>query len=453
MLRSLLVAGVLILVAAGASLADLVYFAKGGQVQLPAKVEGDLVQLDTPDGPKSFPRSDFLAIVPNPEPLSEWPNRRESALKTGTVEARFAAAWWALENGLTPEAIVAFEELRPSSQGHLVTLRTLAGLDALALPCPDPDLEPIRSRLRPLRFREVRSPHVVLLHQGSDTEAKERLDVLERVVQTFLLGFAAQGLELPAPSHRLTSVYFAERRDYVHFLRTVEASPFVETQGYFHPSLRAVFAFDTRSGDEQKTGHRAIANRKRDGASASDLARQALLLDLEWRTNDLGIAAHETIHLLSVETGLCPHLENFPNWLHEGLAAQFEVVRGGRWAGFGRAHDLRLPDWRSIRPLPRLAPLVRDVGLGHGYRRDLYAESWALVYYLRKTHPREFLSFLDFLRSPASASRSDRTFEAFRAAFGNNLAGLEQDWRRYLGELKTPLEADKPVQPAKVPTS
>jgi Protein of unknown function (DUF1570) len=444
-------AGLATLVMTGVGLADLVYFAKGGQAQLPSKVEGDLVQLETPDGPKSFPRSDFLAIVPEPSPLTEWPARCGSALKVGTAEARFAAAWWALENGLTSEALAAFEELRPLTQGHPPTRRALASLDAMTLPCPDPDLDPIRARLRPLKFRETRSPHVLLLHQASDADAKERLDTLERVVQTFLVAFAAQGIELPAPSRRLVSVYFAERRDYIHFLRTVDAAPFVDTQGYYHPGLHAVFAFDTRSGDEQKTRHRAIANRKRDGAAPSDLARQALLLDLEWRTNDLGIAAHETVHLLTAETGLAPHFDDFPHWLHEGLAAQFEVVRGGRWAGIGRAHDLRLPDWRSIHPLPRLVPLVKDVGFAHGYRRDLYAEAWAFVYYLRKTHPREFLAFLDFLRSPASTSaanpRPDRTFEAFRAAFGNDLAGLEADWRRYMAELKTPLEAGKPSLP------
>ena len=35
--------------------------------------------------------------------------------------------------------------------------------------------------------------------------------------------------------------------------------------------------------------------------------------------------------------------DDFPLWLHEGFAAPFEVVRGGRWAGFGHAHDLLCP--------------------------------------------------------------------------------------------------------------
>jgi Protein of unknown function (DUF1570) len=443
MSRILAVACVAALIAGGPALADLVYFARGGQAQLPATVEGDLVGLDTPDGRLTFPRADFAAIVPEPRPIDDWSARRDVATKDGGVDARFAAAWWALENGLTDQAIAAIEELRPIASATGPTARAIAAIDRLSPPCPDPDLDPLRNRLKPLRFRESRGPHAILFHQHGEAEALERLGLIERVIKTFQVVFAAQGIELPAPERRLVSVYFADHRDYVGFLRRVDGEVFAETQGYYHPILRAVFAFDARSSDEQQAGRRAIANRKVAGESPAELARRALLLDLDWRATDLGILAHETAHQLTTECGLAPRFDDFPTWLHEGIAAQFEVVRGGRWAGFGRANDRRLPDWRSIKPGPRLAPLLRDFGFGRGYRRDLYAESWALVYYLRKTHPREFQAFLDLLRSPRVETivpRPDRAFEAFRSAFGDDLAGLEADWRRFLDGLKTPLE-------------
>ena len=84
---------------------------------------------------------------------------------------------------------------------------------------------------------------------------------------------------------------------------------------------------------------------------------------------DEGTAAHEMIHLLAANSGLRPRHDSFPVWLQEGLAMQFEVVRGGRWAGIGRANDLRLPDWRRLPTAPRLEPLVHDAGYGHGYER------------------------------------------------------------------------------------
>ena len=134
-----------------------------------------------------------------------------------------------------------------------------------------------------------------------------------------------------------------------------------------------------------------------------------MLLDLDRRSIDLGTAAHEMIHQLAVESGLVPRHDAFPYWLHEGLAAQFEVIRGGRWSGISRAHDLRLPDWRRIQDPIRLERLVRDAGFGRGYQRDLYAQAWALVYYLRTRHSREFLTFLDLLRGPDLGGGVTRT--------------------------------------------
>ena len=58
---------------------------------------------------------------------------------------------------------------------------------------------------------------------------------------------------------------------------------------------------------------------------------------------DLGTAAHEMIHQLAADSGLLPHHDAFPTWLHEGFAAQFEVIRGGRWAGIGRPTTCDLP--------------------------------------------------------------------------------------------------------------
>jgi hypothetical protein len=417
--------------------ADLLVFAQGGRAQLPATVQGDRVELSTPDGPRSFARGDFRSIAPGHDPAAEWPAMRDRA-QQGDASARFEAAWWALEDGLTPEAVAMLDASREVGADHAPTRRALGMLDALRAPCPDADLGPVREALRPGRFEVLAGDHVVLLHQLDAPSARERLDVAERVVTTFCLTLAAQGMPVQAPGRRMISVAFAEQRDYEAFLRRAEASAFVGTQGFYHPTLRAVFAFDARGGDDQKTRRRALANRARDGAPASEIDRLTLLLELDRRTIDLGILAHETIHQLAVASGIEPGPDAFPTWLHEGLAAQFEVVRGGRWAGVGRVNELRLPDWRAIRPAPRLAPLLRDAGLGQGYRRDLYAESWGLVYFLRKTRPDAFRTYLDLLRVPGSGA--DRHTSAFRSAFGPGLDALEAEWRRYLDGLRTPFE-------------
>ncbi len=459
--------------------AELVYFSQGGQVQLPATIEGAVVRLETPDGPRVFDQSDFRKIVPGYWPEKEWEARRRAAL-AGDAGARFAAAWWALENGLTPQAEALLREAHAADPKHQPTARLVAMLDRLNQPCTDPDLEPLRSALG-RSFEVARGPHVVLLHQHGAADVAERIDLLERVARGYYLMVASQGLELPVPRGRMVSAWFAEQSDYQSFLHAQNAGVFQSTRGYFHPTLNAVVAYDARSGGEQKKGREAVSARRREWQSLTErvdqlppsgrlriefpgepiqtlnrtearvllrrlereLSRRQLLLEMDRRAIDLGTAAHEMVHQLVAVSGLAPRHDVFPAWLHEGLAAQFEVIRGGRWAGISRAHDLRLPDWRSVHPPPRLAALIRDEGFGRGYQRDLYAGSWALVFYLRERHPRRFFSYIDLLRAPAQSESPgpDRTVRLFKAVFGADLESLNRDWHRSLETLETPLES------------
>jgi hypothetical protein len=460
--------------------AELVYFARGGQAQLPAEIQGDSVRLETPDGPVAFLARDFRKIVPGYWPGVEWASRRSKAIE-GNAEARYAAAWWALENGLTPEAVAMVREAASTDPKHPPVARMLAALKVLETPAADPDLDPLLRALGS-SARIARGPHVVLVHQHSDADAAERIDLLERVVTSYYLMFASQGVELAVPGRRMASAWFADRADYLAFLRDEQGAAFATTRGYFHPTLKVVFAYDARSDESQKAARQSIALRRGElrrladavesapprsrvrlalpgeavrvasRASASQLVqdwsreldRKLLLLEMDRRAIDLGTAAHEMIHQVVAESRLIARHDDFPLWLHEGLAAQFEVVRGGRWAGIGRAHDLRLPDWRSAPEPARLAPLVQDIGFGRGYQRTLYAQAWALVYFLRKEHPDSFLTFLDLLRSPdpADRPRRERYLAAFHDAFGDDLRSLETAWHAYMDAQRTPLETE-----------
>jgi hypothetical protein len=478
--------------AVGSSRADLVYFRKGGEAQLPLKIEGKCVKLVMPDGPIELLRNDFRAIVPGFWPEAEWEDRRRKVRNLAFAD-RYALAWWAIENGLTREVVAELRALHKVDPSHGPTARMVAVLDRLDRSIVDPDFAPFQRALGG-EFAVVRSPHVLLLHQHSEADAQERIETLERVLLGYHLLFAAQGVELSVPRQRLVSAWFANQKDYLAFLHTQAADAFATTRGYFHPTWDAVVAFDARSTDEQRKGREALRSRREElqqlgaqvdraparsrltikviGESARTVGRaeaktfiasvdreitcELLLLELDRRSIDLGTAAHEMIHQLAANTGLVSGHDGFPYWLNEGLAAQFEVIRGGRWAGISRAHDLRLPDWRKVAEPLALERLVRDAGFGHGYSRDLYAQAWALVYYLRTQRPQQFLTFLDLLRSPMASrdsqpiSRSDRYFRAFERAFGPDLANLERNWRLFMNTVKTPLEQNAPVdqQPA-----
>ena len=432
------------------SRADWLYFARGGQAELPAEVAGETVTGAAPGGPLVFPRSALRAIVSGASLLDEWDRRRASAEQTGTAQARFAAAWWALEQGMTPEAVAMFRGAASAdgASDHAPLARVVRMLDQLDVPVGEPDLSQVRPVLRGSGWTLLNGHHVALWHQASATDAADRVDLVDRVITSYYLSLAAQGVELSVPTRRLVSVWFARQSDYAATLRGIEAAPFATTQGYYHPGFGVVFAFDTRSSFEQ-AGPRQDLDKRRlasdlNSDQQAEINRQSLLLDLRWRAIDLGIAAHETVHQLVAASGLARRFDDWPNWLHEGFSAQFEVVRDGRWAGIGRINDQRLPDWRSIRSAAQLPPLLRDSGLQHGYHRDLYAESWALVYFLRKTRPSEFVNFLNSLRNPRPRDLESTSESAFRAAFGDDLGSLQTEWRQFLRARTLPAEDHDP---------
>jgi hypothetical protein len=469
-----------------ASHGELIYFRNGSGAQLPARLDGNRVVLVMPDGNVELVRSDLSAVVPGFWPETEWVDRKERA-REKSAEARLAEVWWAIENGLTLEAADELRAVHAIDPKLEPAKRIVNVLDRLNVPCKEPDFERFQKALG-IETRVARGPHIVLLHQHSDAEAEERIALIERVIAGFFMEFAADGLELSVPRERLVSAWFADRNDYLKFLKSEGAMAFATTRGYFHPTWNAVMAYDPRSDDSERSARAKLAARReevRQYRQAIDRApprsrvklkladrplrtvsrteaggfldqvdgeitAEYLLLDLDRRSIDLGTAAHETVHQLMRESGLVRRHDDFPVWLQEGLAAQFEVIHGGRWAGISRAHDLRLPDWRSVRNPLKLERLVRNAGFGHGYDRDLYAQAWALVYFLRTQHRREFLTFIDLLRVPGlleqgeNAGGPERVSQAFQRAFGSNWDGLEAEWRKFMGGVQTPLEKHAP---------
>src|SRR5262249_33911241 len=244
-----LLAGTIGLVAAAPSArADLIYFRGGGDAQLPAIAEGRRIVLSLPDGKLELLREDIVKRVPGFWPADDWDARRREA-RGAACAARYAAAWWPIENGLTAEAAAEVRELQALDPEHDPTARMAAALDRLDRPCPDPDIAAFRAALGS-EARIARGPDVLVLHHHSDAAAEQRDAVLERVIAGFHLLFAAQGVELRVPRHRLVSAWFADRKDYLDFLHRQGADAFATTGGYFHPTWGAVVAYDARSGEK-----------------------------------------------------------------------------------------------------------------------------------------------------------------------------------------------------------
>lgn len=443
MRRALGVAVLVVVLAIGtACRGDQVRFTAGGAAELPARWEGATLIVEAPSGPVRFPREDIRAVVPHPGPAGDWPQRRDAALAAGP-DQRAAAALWAVEHALTDQGLDLFAAIHRDDPAQPAAARVAQVRAALAAESPATEPDP-RSVLQPHRFRTLSGRHLTLLHQHEADEAAARLALLEQVQTTYHVVLAARGIVLPPPPQKLVVVWFAKQTEYQDFLRAERAGSFLDTHGYYHPGLHLVAMHDERSREPLRSRFRALESARVSARSGPpqrrrELDRQAVLLDVRRHDLEIATAAHELVHLLTVECGLAPRFEDFPVWLHEGLAMQFESVRGGRWAGVGQENAERRALWKALPSPPPLLPLLRDEGLGRGYHPRRYAAAWGLVHDAWQQRPDAWFDFLRRLRAPGdprpTQGRPARTVAAFGAAFGADLDAYESAWHQRMDRL------------------
>jgi hypothetical protein len=468
--------------------AELLYFRGGGEVELPARTEGDLVVVDSHLGELTFDRSQFHAIHPIPAPERLWPERW-ARVRHADEKPQLEAIEWALDHGLVEQATSAIREAtaRPVAGSRLTPL--LQAVEQLEADLPDPaenSAEDLTRFMGP-RARVSRSAHVLLVHELSEGEAASRLAHLESVLIGFWLEATRLGMPVRNLKSRIPMLWFADRRDYRTFLAENSARGSLNTRGYYQPGrgLIAIYAAasdparmrartqlaaksseleayrqqlsDLPPGARVRITRQGEPARMLDRKSAPafllqlerELLRDRLLLDIELRTLDFAVAAHELIHALVPASGLAPRQESFPTWLHEGLAMQFEAMRGGRWGGLAAANSLRLSDWATIPQPPPLEPVLTDAGLARGYNQGAYARAWAFVRFLRQERPELWRAWLEELRrqdrDPSIRRPRNWAIAAFlRLAAPATLESLETEWQDWTRSLRSPLDQNRP---------
>ena len=191
--------------------ADLIYFRKGGDAQIAGQDRGQPRFVSMPDGQVELSRDNVRKIIPGFWPEAEWPARRRKAL-AGGFEARFAAAWWAIENGLTrkrPTRCAQLHRARPEACAD----RANGGRSRSARPAvPRPGFERLSEGARYRGERRSRAARD-LVAPASEAEASERIAMLEKVITGFLFALRRRGDRAggPAPAAGLGLVCRQER--------------------------------------------------------------------------------------------------------------------------------------------------------------------------------------------------------------------------------------------------
>lgn len=249
-----------------------------------------------------------------------------------------------------------------------------------------------------------RGPAWHRMHEAVSRHYRVRSDIdrrtcqeAARVLEEAYVAFQNRLVRAPIGDRRFRVYLFSGRSGYLRYCRRILGEVRMHTSGLYSPTLK-----------------------------------QLLVWNLPDREEMLRTVRHEGFHQY-----LDTVMEEPPPWFNEGMAEYYEAaeVRGGvlrtgrlqaEHVAYLRAHRDEL---RSIEELVAL-----DAETFYGTARASYAESWALVHFLRHSSRRNawlFRRIFDALRVPGRSPG-----EAFRAALaGVDLADLEKEFRAYVDSL------------------
>ena len=381
------------------------------------------------------------------------------------VREAFQAAQDAFASGRIDEAdrllrIVlrtSFDDPRAASM-----LRTLYTNYGLELPVDESSLALIRDQLGPLdrNFAQYQSRHFVVLSNGTRDWTNQRLALLERTHFQYTRMMKLMGLEaIPAP-RKMICVLFAEHADYEEFARRTDRVEAPWVAGYYAAASNRIVMYDDATGPSFAEANRQIERLQEQAAAArrqarsverSEMARaeeharrvrehadreSARIASLIRAASDAK-AVHEAAHLIAFNCGLQNRGRQYPFWLTEGLATNFETEDATGAFGPDRPLPARERDFANRMQAGSLLALadllvLRDVEHLDGEAvGTAYAQSYALFRYLFR-HQREGLGqlFRDIEREPAGTIPASRMLELFEQRFGP-VDLVEREWLRF----------------------
>ncbi len=318
-------------------------------------------------------------------------------------------------------------------------------------------------------FRVHRTEHFVVSHNTSTTVLRGLLNRLDRAYEAVMKFADARGLVDPARrAIPLEVLFFDSYEEYGAFARTRGENADV-TAGFYHSKDNVAVFYNTlnrpdvadisRQLEGARTQMLAMRNEGRNGGSA-ELRQLQRQIDV-WQTQrdafvdqaNRMVLMHEAAHQCLFNLGVHARGAANPTWLVEGLACLFEVPQNVSGGVAARVNAHRLTDMRSacgaaeeearaakpdesacIGPFS-LRDFVSTPGrVGDRSRGDissLYAESWAVVFFLQSEHPEQFTQYLRSIRArrpdriatgPEELALFEKSFEASADELGRDCA-------------------------------
>ncbi len=388
-------------------------------------------------------------------------NRALLKAQKGSAAERLELAHWTAKRGMLTEFYASIDLVLQADPNNEHAKRILALRDKLNEPLAPSNEEETLTKSIGSGFKFKRSKHYILAYDTPEDRAKERVDLLERVYETFFIFFAMKGMVLEKPKELMMVVLFNEHKNYLDY--SVRQDPELKSAaGYWSPedNIAVFFAQGTYpawatlnevSAELDKMREDAERQKLRNRGDIVRLSDTIKLLKLVLQENeDVEVVTHEATHQVAGNSGLFPRRIRIPRWAQEGLAAFFEAPSGAMWAGVGATNATRLEWYRGLEKDRVHSDIdfivsdhIYDMAASHASVLHAYGQAWALTHFLMddKHFPKLMEYYRNLARLPADmVIGEDILKQCWDAAFGADRQAVDQEWRRHMNSLKTDIE-------------
>ena len=290
-------------------------------------------------------------------------------------------------------------------------------------------------------FNIHQTAHYIICFNTVPEYAKWVGALLERLHRAYYAYWGKRRGDLQAVTKPLVVVV---HKNQVSFKKYVEGDLGASSEyipGYYSQESNRINLYDLSRLTERQ--EKMVIQGSRPGSPAQQISR---VLNHPTAERNVATIVHEGTHQLCFNSGMIRRLSYTPLWLSEGMAIYFEtpdLSHATGWTAVGRVNQYNLKYFRYLVQNRQLLELKALLGSDEVFRssetvRAAYAQSWALNYFLQKTRPEEYRSFVKMqrLHVPLSEVSEDRRLSMFISVFGGGLTQLENEFLNYMKQLK-----------------
>ncbi len=325
-------------------------------------------------------------------------------------------------------------------------------------------------------FRTRATDHFLIWYDTNYVMLRPLVGRLEGTYRSIVRAGRAWGFAMDAPAEPMPIVLIDQHKDYADIARTARVDP-LGAAGFYEPNRNVAIFGNILNGPSLRTVTERIAQlqdrRHRAGTSWPKGAERELLTLVTQRAAIVKefnrvVIQHEAAHQILFNLGIHAWGADNPTWLVEGLATQFETSQTNPDGKLRRTNQRRLADLRhtigvdlGVKKLSDalyvkafrdgglipLVELIADDGVmaAHGTRvPTIYAQSWALVFYLAREHGPKFSQYLSVLsgRPSGRTVTPEEELALFTDTFGPVDASFQRSWLAYIVRLRVDPSAD-----------